>query len=170
MKMAMSDNLDWLESNRFTPDTSVPEWQPNRWMALYWVGVAGMAVCWLVDEWMFGFFLFFTVGWANGWPLGLSFQSVISVVMTGYSVLILMTLATGAGAIIETFAALAGVNEERQAQLFIRWLYFSAAVVLCLSVIMFYGIYAWTWREFPNGYVISLLRPASVVVAGERGC
>ena len=75
MKMAMSDNLDWLESNRFTPDTSVPEWQPNRWMALYWVGVAGMAVCWLVNEWMFGFFLFFTVGWANGWPLGLMYRN-----------------------------------------------------------------------------------------------
>ena len=98
MKPIDSANLAWLESNRFEPDTSLSDWQPNLRMTLYWIGVAGMAGCWLVGEWMFGFFFFFTVGWANGWPFGLSFQLVLSIVMTGYISLMLMTAALGAGA------------------------------------------------------------------------
>ncbi len=170
MKPVKAGNLDWLESNRFEPEMVMPEWQPNLKMVLCWLGIAGMAVCWLIGEWLFGFFLFFTAGWANGWPFGLSFQLVLSAVMAGYMSLMLMTAAAGVGAIVETFAAEAGVSEERQCQLYIRWLCLAAAVVLCLSIIVFMGLYAWTWKEFPDGYDISQLTPGSDGVTSQRGC
>jgi hypothetical protein len=126
-------------------------------MVVFWIAMAGMAGCWIIGELLLGFFLFFTVGWANGWPFGMSFQFVLSAVMTGYVSLMLMTAAVGVCAIILMFAATAGVSKERQHQLYIRWLCIAATVVLCLSTVVFRGLYAWTWKEFPDGYIISHL-------------
>jgi hypothetical protein len=158
MKPAKSEDMDWLESNRFAPEPPLSEWQPNPRMVLYWIGIAALAGFWLAGEWLFAFFLFFTAGWANGWPLGLSFQLVLSVVMTGYMSLMLMTAAIGVGAIIGYLAASAGVREARQWQLYRRWLCFAASVIVCLGIIVFFGLYAWARTEFPDGYSISQAR------------
>jgi hypothetical protein len=159
MRPVKFGDMEWLESNRFTPETPLSGWQPNRKMALYWLGIAGVAGCCLLGEWMFGFFLFFTAGWANGWPFGLSFQLVLSAGMTGYLAFMLMTATAGVGAVIEHFEAAAGVSEEHQFQRYKRWLYVAAAVILCVSIMAFWGLYAWTWKQFPDGYVISHLVP-----------
>lgn len=159
MKRMNSGNLDWHESDLFQPVTPLPDRKANYRMALTWIAIAGMAGCWLIGECLFGFFFFFSPGWANGWPFGLSFQLVLSVAMTGYMSLMLMTAAAGVGAILEFIGALAGLREERQRQFYCWWLWIAAAVILCVSVLAFWRTYTWAWKEFPDGYVISQATP-----------
>jgi hypothetical protein len=100
--------------------------------ALFWLFVVAIAAFALVCEILFSMFLFFTGGWANGWP-GLSFRTVSATVITLYIALELMTVATAVGAIVGFICALFRMNVNRQFRIYGGWLLFAALVVLCLS-------------------------------------
>jgi hypothetical protein len=59
-------------------------WKSNRkpgrlMLAVMCIWIAGLAAFGLLVEVLLGWFLFFSPGWANGWPFGLSFETVVSV-------------------------------------------------------------------------------------------
>jgi hypothetical protein len=153
--LMMSGNLDWHESDLQQPVVPSPRWKPNSKMALEWIVTAFMVGGSLIAGWAFSFMLFFSPGWANGWPFGLSFQLVTSFAMTCVMSLMLMAAAAAVGALFEVVVALAGVTEERQWQVYRWWLWLAAVVVLCLSIWGFRKLYDWTWKQFPDGYVIT---------------
>jgi hypothetical protein len=128
--------------------------EPGRLMlALMCTWVAGAAVAALLVENILGWFLFFSPGWANGFPFGLSFQTVLSIGITGYILLMLMTAVTGVGAIVGFTCTLLRVGWERVGRGCI-WLWF-VVVFLCLSAGIFLLVYLSVWEAFPDGYIIS---------------
>jgi hypothetical protein len=153
--VSKSTNLDWHESDLRQPAVPPSRRKPNYKMALQWFSVAFMVGASLVAGWAFAFVLFFSPGWANGWPFGLSFQLVLSVAMTCFMAHMLMAAAASVGALVEIGVALAGATEERQWQIYRWWLCLAALVIVCASVWGFRQLYAWAWRQFPDGYVIT---------------
>ncbi|MFI5456808.1 MAG: hypothetical protein ACHRXM_15280 [Isosphaerales bacterium] len=129
--------------------------KPGRLMlVLMCIWVAGLATFGLFVENIVGWFLFFSPGWANGWPSGWSFQTVLSVGMTGYILLQLMTAAVGVGAIVGLICIFLRVEEEYESLVYRRWLWF-AVVFLCLGACIFWRVYVWVWEAFPDGYIIT---------------
>jgi hypothetical protein len=117
--------------------------KPRRLMlALMCIWVAGMAVVGLFIGNILGSFLFFTGGWANGWPFGLSSRTVVSVAATGYYLLLLMTAAAGIGAIVGLLCTLLGIRWEHVGRGYKPWFWF-AVVFLCLSAGLFLYIYVY---------------------------
>ena len=129
--------------------------KPGRLMlSLMCVWIAGLAAFGLFVEGIAGAFLFFTAGWANGWPLGLSFQTVLSVGITGYYLLLLMTAAVGVGAIVGLICILLRVEEKYESLVYRRLLWF-ALLFLCLGAFIFLCVYVSVWKAFPDGYIIT---------------
>jgi hypothetical protein len=122
--------------------------------ALGWISIAGKAVGAPFFEYILCWLVFFSPGWANGWPFGLSFQAVLSTAITGWISLVLMTASVGAGAIVGFICALLRVGQKHGGQVYRSWLWFASLVILCLSLWIFANIHAWVWKEFPNGYMI----------------
>jgi hypothetical protein len=65
----------------------------------------------MVSEYIMSRLLFFSPGLWNGWPFGLSFQTVLSVAMTGWTSLMIMTALAAAGAIVGFLCALLGLGQ-----------------------------------------------------------
>lgn len=104
---------------------------PGRLMlALMCIWAALAAAAALFVENILGWLLFFSPGWANGWPGGLSFQTVLSVGMTGYILLMLMTAATLIGAILAFICTLLRIRWERLGQGYRSWFWITG-VILC---------------------------------------
>jgi hypothetical protein len=147
MERTTPANLDRHESDQQEPEKAPTRWKPKYKMAGLWIGIVAMACCWLVGEVLLGWFLFFSPGWANGWPPPFSYQLVLSTGVTIYSSIMLMTAAAGVGAIVGLILAVAGVSEERERQVYVWWLCFAAVVVLCVGVFVF----GWNWNQIgPN--------------------
>jgi hypothetical protein len=126
--------------------------KPGRLMlALMCVWVACAAGFLLIVEYISGWFLFFSPGWANGFPFGLSFQTVLSVGMTGYILLLLMTAATGIGATGALICTLLGFGWERVGRDYRIWFWFVVGLLL-LSGVVYWYCYVWVWEQFPDGY------------------
>jgi hypothetical protein len=112
--------------------------KPRRLMlALMCIWVAGLAAFGLFVENLVGWFLFFSPGWANGWPFGLSFQTVVSVGLIGYILLELTTAAAGVGAVVGLFCVLLRVEEKYEILVYRNRLRI-LTVLLCLSVTLFF--------------------------------
>jgi hypothetical protein len=120
--------------------------------AVEWFGIAGAALLCLLFEYWLGFVLLFSPGWACGWPFGLSFQAVVSGVITGGISIMLCTAAAGAGAIAAFACTLARVGRNRVWQFYRTWLWLATFVILFLSVLVFQRVYASVSNDFPNGY------------------
>jgi len=123
-------------------------------LALMCIWVAGAAVAALFVENILGWILFFSPGWANGWPYGWRFQTVLSVGITGHILIMLMTAAGGVGAIVGFICTLLRVRWEHVGRDYRSWFWF-AVVFLCLSAVIFWRVYLSVWEAFPNGYIIS---------------
>jgi hypothetical protein len=108
MTIAKPENLDWHESALIQPAVPRPRWKPKYRMALLWIAIAGIAADWLVCEVLLGWFLFFSPGWANGWPRPLTYQLVLATGLTVYRALQLITAAAGANALVGLILALVG--------------------------------------------------------------
>jgi hypothetical protein len=116
--------------------------------------VAGLAAVGLFVEYIAGAFLFFTAGWANGWPLELTFQTVLSVGITGYVLLLVMTAAVGVGAIMALICIFLRIEEHLERLVYRRLLWF-VLLFLCLAACVFWRVYVWVWDAFPEGYIIT---------------
>jgi hypothetical protein len=110
-------------------------------LALMCIWVAAASVAALFIENVLGWLLFFSPGWANGWPFGLSFQLVVSVGLTGYLLLMLMTAAAGVGSIVGFICSLLGVEWEYLGPNHRIWLW-AAVVLSCLIAGVFWHVYS----------------------------
>ena len=128
------------------PDGSIPP--------LGWASKAVFAVTVLFAEYILTWFFFFSPGWANGWPFGIRFHTVLSVALTGWISVILMTALAGVGAIVGFFWALLGLVQKPGSRTYRVWLWISGGLILCLSIPLLGRIHAWTIEVFPNGYLI----------------
>jgi hypothetical protein len=120
---------------------------------LGWASRVGFAVAMLFAEFIWTWFLFFSPGWANGWPFGIRFQTVISVALTGWISVILMTVSAGVGAVVGFICALLRLGQKHGSKAYDMWLWISAGLILCLSIPLFGSIYALIMEEFPSGYL-----------------
>jgi hypothetical protein len=153
MKSFRSRNPDGSES-AFSQPVGSPLRGITRYFSsvLIWMSIAVVAIVILIFEYLLGWFIFFSPGWANGWPDSLSYQLKLSVGITGYDALMLITAAYAAGAIVGFVCALFRVGETRRFAFYIRWLWFAAFVILCLSIVRFPYFYNWIGPEPPNLY------------------
>jgi hypothetical protein len=103
---------------------------------------------------MLGWFLFFSPGWANGFPFGMSVQTVLSVGMAGYILLMLTTAATCIGATAALICTLLGVRWERVGRDYRIWFWFAVGFLL-LSGAVYWYCYVCVWEAVPDGYIIS---------------
>jgi hypothetical protein len=107
--------------------------KPGRLLlAAMYIWIAGLAAFGLLVESLVGQFLFFTHGWANGWPFGLSLETVLSVGVTGYVLLELITATTGVGATIGLICICLRVEEEYESLIYRRWPWV-VFVLLCIA-------------------------------------
>jgi hypothetical protein len=129
--------------------------QPQAPMSAFqWFLVVAMAGGALFFQFALGFLVFFSPGWANGWPFGLSFQSVISIAITIWLSIMLFTAFAGAGAIIGLGCAWMQIGKRNGLRIYRNWLWLSLVTVLCLSVLVFSRVYSSTCAEFPKGYSV----------------
>ncbi len=123
-------------------------------LAFMCIFVACAGACLFYVETLFGWFLFFSPGWANGFPFGLSFQTVLSVSLTGYALLMLMTAAAAIGAIAGSILTLLGLRWERVGRDYRIWIWFAVGLLLLAGAVYAY-FYVVVWQAFPDGYVIT---------------
>ena len=120
---------------------------------LGWVSKAGFAVAILFAEYILTWFFFFSPGWANGWPFGIRFQTVLSVALTGWISVILVTASAGVGAIVGFICALLRLGLRQGTRAYRIWLWVSLGLVLCLGIPLLGSIHAWIMEMFPDGYL-----------------
>jgi hypothetical protein len=108
-------------------------------LSLMCVWIAGLAAFGLFVENWIGWLLFFSPGWANGWPFGLSFHTVASIGIIVYILLELTTAAAGVGAIVGLICILLRVEEKYESLVQRNWLWIMI-VLLCLSFLLFSGL------------------------------
>ena len=121
--------------------------------ALGWASMSGIIAATLFLEYVMSWILFFSPGWANGWPFGVRFQSVLSAAATGWISIMLMTLAAGVGALVGFVCALLGIGKTHGRRAYRFWLRLAVVVIICLSVWVFRWISASVWEAFPDGYM-----------------
>ncbi len=100
------------------------------------VWIAKLTAFGLFVENLVGWALFFSPGWANGWPFGLSFHTVASIGIIVYILLELTTAAAGVGAIVGLICILLRVEEKYESLVYRNWRWV-VIVLLCLSVLLF---------------------------------
>src|SRR5262249_36017848 len=98
MRQPKAPDLDCHGSELIQSGILPPKLTPKYKMVLLWIYMAVALACSLIAGCIFCFGLFFSPGWANGWPFGLSFQLVISVAMTCCASIMLMAVAASVGA------------------------------------------------------------------------
>ena len=123
-------------------------------LALQCVSAACAAAFFLFVETLVGWFLFFSPGWANGWPFGIRFQTVLTIGTTGYSLLMLVTAAVSVGAIVGLICTVLRIRWQHLGRGYRPWLWF-ASIFLCVSVVIFWLVYLSVWENFPDGYIIT---------------
>jgi hypothetical protein len=115
-----------------------------------WVACAG--ACLLVVEYLLGWFLFFSPGWANGSLL--SFQTALSAGMAVYFLVLLMTAGLVIGAAAALVCTLLGFRWERLGRDYRIWFWFMIGF-LPLSGAIYWHCYVWVWEKFADGYDIT---------------
>jgi hypothetical protein len=130
--------------------------------ALGWASRAGLAIALLLAEYVLGWFLFFSPGWANGWPFGIRFQTVLSVVVTGWISLIAMTVLAGFGAMVGFVCALLVLGTKHGRRAYRIWLWIAVLAIQCFTSPLFRRIYAFNMEAFLDGYLIPQARRVGV--------
>jgi hypothetical protein len=105
-------------------------------LALLCVWVAGMSGVGLYFENALGWFLFFSPGWAEGWPYGIRANIVLSVGLTGFVLLELGTAAAGVAAVVGFICTLLRIEWQYAGQGRRVWYWF-AGVLFCISIVTF---------------------------------
>ena len=123
-------------------------------LALLSIFAAVSAVFALFVENILSGFLFFTAGWANGWPYGLQFQTVLSAGITIHQLFQLMTASVAVAAIIGFICTLLGIRWERVGRGYAIWIWF-VVISVCICALIFWRNYVWVWEQFPDGYIIT---------------
>jgi hypothetical protein len=117
-----------------------------------WVACgAGFAL--FVENWL-GWILFFSPRWANGFPFGLSFQTVLSAGITVYCLLVLLTAAAGVGAIAAFICTLLRVRRQHAGRGWRIWFWTALGFVFISACIFFY-VYSMVRERFPDGYDVT---------------
>jgi hypothetical protein len=127
--------------------------QPRRLglaLLCIWVACAGAFL--LVVEYLLGWFLFFSPGWANGSLL--SFQTALSLGMAVYFLVLLMTAGVVIGAAAAFVCALLGFRWERVGRDYRIWFWLMIGFVLLCGAI-YWQCSVWVWEKFPDGYEIT---------------
>lgn len=116
-----------------------------------WLVVAGLAVAALGPEGIMVFGLWFSPGWANQWPGGLSFHVVWSAGMSAVSAVIVVTISIGIGAVLAAgHDLLTGHLVGRKS--IVIWLVIVIAVALAAFVYTYDYLHTAILAQFPNGY------------------
>ncbi len=124
-----------------------------------------MALVGLFWEYGLGWVIIFSPGWANDPLFGPNFHVVLAIAMTGWVSVLLMTAAAGAGAIVGFLCALLGFGQRHGGEVYRRWLWIAAVVILLLSIWIFRSFYAQVWKTFPDGYHVGSLAAGGSEVA-----
>ena len=109
--------------------------------------VAVIAIALIPAELAFAFSLWFSPGWANRWPGGLSFHFIWPAGLAALLFVLLMTTATAIGALI-AFAS----NRQSGLRAFWMWLAVAAIPALGAAAWAFAVLRAEVLAMFPNGY------------------
>jgi len=117
-----------------------------------WMEIAGGSFVTLGGLMFFGFWLAFTPGWANGWPLGLSIHHVWPAGMSVLLFLLLMMAAATVGAVVGAVCSRWGVGLRRGRAIYAGWLVGSGVVALVASFWAFRVNHAAALEMWPNGY------------------
>jgi len=116
------------------------------WLAIpllfFWAFIAAVNLFALFWENIISALLFTTGGWANGWPLGISYPVALSIGGSLCVAAMLLTAATAAGAALGFCFALFQVSWRRQVAIGLWCFSIAAAVILCLSCLSFIYFYA----------------------------
>jgi hypothetical protein len=119
------------------------------------------ANCWLLfflaclalgSEAVLSFPLFFSPGWANGWPGGLTIYRVWSTWLTITLFVMLMTIGLGAGALVSLLAWLFPSIRSHTGNVLGTWMVFWTVLCVATCCLAFKEIYASTLEMWPNGY------------------
>ncbi len=120
-------------------------------IAKVWLAIARWSLMVFGGEVFFGFGLAFNPGWANGWPFGLTIDSVWSTGMSFLFFLMLMTAAIGLGAIAGATCARFGVGLRRGRAVYAAWLVCFGVLASVASLWAFKVIRASMLEMWPNG-------------------
>lgn len=107
-------------------------------------------LCALGAELFFGSSFGFNPGWANGWPLGLTFYVVWSAGMSALFFLIAMTVLALVGTAVRAAVSCFGVRPGPGFSK--RWLLASLILTIVSTTWVFFELYASARAEFPGGY------------------
>jgi hypothetical protein len=115
-----------------------------------WVACAGTIL--VVVEYLLGWFLFFSPGWANGSLV--SFQTALSIGMAARLLVLLMTVGVVIGAAAALVCTLLGLRWERVGRDHRIWFWFVIGFLfLCAAI--YWNCYVWVWEKFPDPYEVS---------------
>jgi hypothetical protein len=106
----------------------------------------------LPTEIMFGFGLWFSPGWAKGWPGGLPIQLVYSTGLSLLLFIVFMTVASGTGAIVLAISRLQRLKEEAKLQVFVTWLLLAGLAVSPIIIAGFFALHSAAMEMWPDGY------------------
>ena len=117
-----------------------------------WLSLAACSFMALAGAMCCGCPFWFSPGWANGWPFGLTIYFVWSAGMSFIVFILLMTAAAGIGAIaVATYADFGGGARPGRA-FYTGFLACCCVLALAASRWAFREIYASTLKMWPNGY------------------
>jgi hypothetical protein len=140
-----------------SPDPPVQPVERKPIGSVWWISIAGMSLVGLFWEYWLGWVVFFSPGWANDPLFGPNFHAVLATAMTVWFSLLLMTAGASAGAVVGFLCALLGLEQRHGGEVYRRWLWIAAVVILLLSIWIFRSCYAWVWEVFPDGYHVGSL-------------
>jgi hypothetical protein len=121
-------------------------------LALMCIWVAGAGALLLVVEYLLGWFVFFSPGWANGSLV--SFQTALSVGMAVHFLVLLMTAGVVIGAATALVCTFLGFGWERVGRDHRIWFWFLIGFLLFCGAI-YWRCCVWVWEQFPDGYKIT---------------
>jgi hypothetical protein len=117
-----------------------------------WWRIIRMSVVAAICEVMLGGPCFMAPGWANQWPFGLSINVVWSGGMAILASLILMTLASGLGAVVGLVFSWRGAGLRYGRPVYCAWIICAAIATLFTYVHVYRDLHATTLKMWPNGY------------------
>jgi hypothetical protein len=153
----IEDNPVSHKDSRMSPDPPVQPVERKPIGSVWWISIAGMSLVGLFWEYWLGWVVFFSPGWANDPLFGPNFHAVLATAMTVWFSLLLMTAGASAGAVVGFLCALLGLEQRHGGEVYRRWLWIAAVVILLLSIWIFRSCYAWVWEVFPDGYHVGSL-------------
>jgi hypothetical protein len=117
-----------------------------------WLEIGGISLLALLIEAFTVFGLAFNPGWANGWPFGLTIDSVWSAGLSFWFFMILMTVAVGLGALSLAACTHFGFAHQHGRWIYACWLACCCVLALLVSLLVFREVQEGARELWPNGY------------------